>query len=542
MVETKRDKRAPIPHLRREEATQLIVDGRPYLILGGELHNSSSSSLAYMEPIWERLVGLHLNTVLAVVAWELVELEEGVFDFALVDGLIEGARRHGLRLVPLWFGTWKNGMSSYAPSWVKRDYRRFPRVQVEGGQPVEILSAFAPATQEADARAFAAFMRHLYQVDGDQHTAIMVQVQNEVGVLGDSRDRSAVANAAFAADVPPALMQQLAEAGDELDEGLRQRWQQNGGRDSGSWEEVFGQSVETDEVFMAWHYARYIDAVAAAGRAEYPLPMFANAWLSSLDSTPAGWASGGQKPGEWPSGGPLPQTLDIWRAGAPNIDFLSPDIYQPNFQDWCRAYTRRGNPLFIPEMRRGQDGARLVFYALGQHDALGVSPFAIDDVEPGPDEPLQRSYAVLRQLADEILAHQGTDAMIGFLLDEETPALVQPLGGYELVIERDQGFGQAAERGCGLIIATGPDQFLGAGFGFRVGFKGLSPGPLLAGLAAVDEGQFKDGQWLSGRRLNGDETGRGHWWRFRDFGRVREGTLAASMGTGISRCSVYRYE
>jgi hypothetical protein len=293
---------------------------------------------------------------------------------------------------------------------------------------------------------------------------------------------------------------------------------------------------------MAWHYARYIDAIAAAGKAEYPLPMFVNAWLSSLGSTPGGWASGGQKPGEWPSGGPLPHTLDIWQAGAPHIDFLAPDIYQPNFRAWCQQYTQRGNPLFIPEMRRSEIGARQVFYAFGEHDAMGVSPFAIDSVEPSEDNPLQRSYAVLRQLAPLILEHQGKQEMIGFLLDEEQPNITRELGGYELEITLDQGFGQLAERGGGLIIATGRDEFLGAGFGFRVRFKGLSPGPALAGIVAVDEGHYQGGRWIPGRRLNGDETGRGNWWRFYDY-RSSDGRASANdLATGIGRCTVYRYE
>jgi hypothetical protein len=512
------------------------------LIIGGELHNSSASSLAYMEPIWARLTALHLNTVLAVVSWELVEPQEGVFDFTLVDGLIRQAREHDLRLVLLWFGTWKNGMSSYAPAWVKRDYRRFPRVQVGCAQTVEILSTFSTETRDADARAFAALLGHLKEIDGREQTVIMVQVQNEVGVLGDSRDRSALANAAFGEPVPPELMAHLQEHRPELGSGLQQRWQANGFKTEGCWEEVFGSGPETDELFMAWHYARYIDAVAAAGKAQYSLPMFANAWLSSLGSTPGGWASGGQKPGEWPSGGPLPHTLDIWQAGAPHIDFLAPDIYQPNFRAWCRQYTRRGNPLFIPEMRRTELGARQVFYALGEHDAMGVSPFAIDSVEPSEDNPLQRSYAVLRQIAPLILEHQGQQGMVGFLLDEAQPTVTRKLGGYALEIELDQGFGQSAERGAGLIMALGADEFLGAGFGFRVRFKGRPPGPALAGIVAVDEGRYQDGQWVSGRRLNGDETGRGNWWRFYDYPSADSRPFANRLATGISRCTVYRYE
>jgi beta-galactosidase GanA len=270
------------PHLRKKgTATQLIVDGRPFLILGGELHNSSSSNLEYMRPIWQRIVELNFNTVLAPVSWELIEPEEGKFDFALVDGLIQEARRREIRLVFLWFGSWKNGMSSYAPVWVKRDCTRFPRVRRENGEPVEVLSTFAEANREADAIAFAALMGHIRAVDSDSSTVIMVQVENEVGILGDSRDRSEVANAAFSASVPSELMDFIESRRNDLLPEIRQRWNDAGSRSEGNWEEVFGVGPETDEIFMAWNYARYIDHVVVAGKAAYDIPMFVNAWLNT---------------------------------------------------------------------------------------------------------------------------------------------------------------------------------------------------------------------------------------------------------------------
>lgn len=533
------------PHLRQQgSATQLVVGGAPFLILGGELHNSSSSSLAYMRPIWERMVALNLNTVLAPVAWELVEPREGEFDFALVDGLIHEARRHGLRLILLWFGSWKNGVSSYVPAWVKRDYRRFPRARLAGGQPAAVLSTLAEASWQADARAFAALMRHVRALDGAEHTVIMVQVENEVGLLGDSRDRSELAERAFAAPVPQELIEQLRQHQGELSTELAERWQSSSFRLSGSWEQLFGAGPATDELFMAWHYARYIDQVAAAGKAQYNLPMFVNAWLNAPESGNESWASGGQQPGDWPSGGPLPHTFDIWRAGAPQIDILAPDIYFGDFEGWCRKYTRGGNPLFIPEMRRGADGARYVFCAIGQYDAIGTAPFGIDSLE-GPEEaPIRASYALLRQLAQLILEHQGSGTIVGFMLDTQNPSLTRELGGYQLQIGLDRGPAGQAEHGWGLIIATAEGIYIGAGYGFHVTFQPITPGPALVGIEAVDEGEYRDGSWATGRRLNGDETFSGSMWRF---------PLTSSdtsifpipilgPGTGISRCVVYRYE
>ncbi len=512
---------AQIPHLRKQgSATQLMVGGKPFLILGGELHNSSSSNLDYMRPIWKRMSALNFNTVLAGVSWELVEPQEGHYDFRLVDGLIVNARANGLKLVLLWFGSWKNGMSSYVPVWVKKDYKRFPRVRLQDGRSPEVLSTLGRASWEADAKAFGALMRHIKEFDGKENTVLMVQVENEVGVLGDSRDRSEPANAAFAQDVPQALLDYLTKNREALYPDLKTCWEAAGARTSGTWEQVFGASPETDEIFMAWNYASYVEKAAAAGKAAYPIPLYANTWLSEPDL----------KPGRWPSGGPEPHVMDIWRAAAPHLDMLSPDIYQPNFVEWCRRYTHAGNPLFIPEMRREADGARNVFYAIGQHDAIGTSPFAVDSMEDVKDAPLGKSYAILKQLSPTILKHQGTGEMAGFLLDKEHPAVKTTLGGYDLEISLDSIFGSNAEIGYGLIVATGADQFEGAGSGFRVAFTAKTLGPKLVGIGTVDEGTYSNSAWVTGRRLNGDESDQGGRWRF------------SPRGLGIERCTVYRYE
>lgn len=529
------------PHLRRQgSATQLIVDGRPFLVIGGELHNSSSSNLAYMNPIWKRLVALHLNTVLAAVSWELIEPEEGRFDFALVDGLITEARQHGLRLILLWFGSWKNGGSTYMPLWVKRDYQRFQRAQRQDGQAIEVLSTFSEANWQADAKAFAVLLRHLREVDGDDHTVIMIQVENEVGLLRDSRDRSESAGTAFTAPVPRELIDDLAAHRADLWPGLRERWEAHGSSMAGSWEEIFGAGPETDEMFMAWHYARYIDQVAAAGKAEYDLPMYVNAWLNAVVEVP-GMPAGGNSPGDWPSGGPLPHTLDVWRAAAPHIDFFSPDIYFGDFKDWCRGYTQRGNPLFVPEMRRDEEGARNVFFAIAQHDAIGTAPFGIDSLMSPADEPLITSYRLLQQLAPLILAHQGSGSMVGFVLDTEHPSMTVELNGYEVTVRQARAFGGAPSHGYGLVIAVEPDTFVGAGYGFQVSFKPLTPGLAQVGLGTVDEGEYQDGRWIAGRRLNGDER---YAWTFPAADPPASSLPIALLGagSGISRCVVYRYE
>ena len=508
-----------VPHLRPQgTATQLIVDGKPFLIRGGELGNSTSSSLEYMKPVWPKLVSLNLNTVLVPVYWELIEPSEGKFDFTLVDGLIQEARRHQLRLVPLWFGSWKNSMSCYVPAWVKTNQQRFPRSQEATGRGMEILSPFSKENQDTDARAFVAFMRHLREFDGREHTVIMVQVENEIGMIPDSRDRSAIADKLFREAVPAELMNYLAEHRENLTPEFRQQWVAAGSRTRGSWEDVFGTGARTDEIFMAWYFAKYTNEVARQGAAEYKLPMYVNAALIRP----------GHQPGQYPSAGPLPHLMDVWRAGAPAIDFLSPDIYFTNFAEWARKYQQSGNPLFVPEAAPNPASAVNALYAFGQHDAIGFCPFAIESVEEPVSKLITSSYDVLEQLEPLILERQGKNEMAGVLPEgpeQRAPQRVR-LGGYALNVsyERDRpatypgqnpganpGQNSQASEGIagGLIIASGRDEFVIAGTGLVVTFETGSPGNEIVGILSAQEGKFVNGQWVGGRWLNGDQTHQG---------------------------------
>jgi beta-galactosidase GanA len=271
---------AQIPHLQKQgTATQLIVDDEPFLILGGETGNSSTSNLDYMKPHWPRLVKLHLNTVLAPVYWDLIEPQEGKFDFTLVDDLIRDAGSHNLRLVLLWFASFKNSMSCYAPAWVKTNQQRFERAQNKEGRGMEILTLFSEENLQADARAFTELMRHIRQVDGTKHTVIMVQVENEMGMIPHARDYCDAANELFNKPAPKELMDYLIQHKETLMPEFRKVWEDAGSKTSGTWQEVFGEGLGTDEIFMAWHYAQYTNRIIEAGKAEYPLPMFVNAAL-----------------------------------------------------------------------------------------------------------------------------------------------------------------------------------------------------------------------------------------------------------------------
>ena len=492
-----------VPHLRKQgTATQLIVDDKPFLVLAGELGNSSSSGLEYMRPVWPKLAALKLNTVLIPVYWELIEPVEGKFDFTLVDGLIQDARKHNLRLVPLWFASWKNSMSCYAPSWVKTDQQRFPRSQDKNGAGMEILSPFNKENFEADARAFAAFMRHVREVDGNDHTVIMVQVENEIGMIPDSRDRSTVANQLFSERVPAELMNYLSEHKEQLIPEFRTAWAANGFKTSGTWEEVFGKGPATDEVFMAWYFARYVDRVTEVGKKEYSLPMFVNAALIRP----------GHMPGQYPSAGPLPHLIDIWRAGAPKIDFFSPDIYFQNFAEWVRKYDRSGNAVFIPEAMPGSVDAVNAMYAIGQHNAIGFSPFSIDSLDEETTNAVTSSYDLLNQLTPLILNHQGKGTMAGLL--PEGPEQRQPqqlrLGNHTLYVTYDRPTAQnTSVLSGGLVIAIAPDEYVFAGTGLTVTFEAAGGGDPIVGLLSVDEGKYVNGQWVVTRRLNGDQTHQG---------------------------------
>lgn len=448
------------PHLeRRGRATQLVIDGKPFLILAGELGNSSASSRAYMRDKWPKLQAMHLNTVLAPVEWDLIEPGEGKFDFASVDGLIEDARAHDMHLVLLWFGTWKNSISSYVPSWVKRDSKRFPRTAGTDGRAQEIISATSTEARDADAKAFAALMRHLRQADGERHTVLMVQVENEVGFLPFAKE---------------------------------------GGN---------GADLAADERGMARAYARYVGAVAAAGKREYPLPMYANA----AQRRP------GVAPGVSPSGGPLAQWAREWRRGAPSLDLIAPDIYFPNFGEIADGYVNAGNPLFVPETGGSHLDANAL-RSIGGLDAIGFSPFAIDSADSDLAARISSLYGTLGSIAPLVLQAQADGRIAGFANpvsysgEADTSPLKATLGEATFTATtidpwtpRDKQ--DPASHGA-LLIWLGGEDYLIAGEGVTVTVE-PADGKGRLGLDRVEEGRFDNGQWVPGRRLNGDQTHQG---------------------------------
>lgn len=493
------DGNAMSPHLQTTDGiTRLFVNGKPFLSLAGELHNSSSSNLEYMEPIWPKLAQMNLNTVLAGVSWELIEPVEGQFNFELVDGLIKSARENDLKIVFLWFGSWKNMVSSYAPEWVKNDPERFPLLVAQDGEKFQMLSTCSTENMHADARAFAALMRHIKQVDSDEQTVIMMQVQNEVGTSGGERDHSELANDVYYNQVPENLMNYLEQNKANLIPEFEQVWAENGYKMKGNWEEVFGEGMKGNEIFMAWQLSSYIGEVIKAGKKEYNIPMFVNASVGRQD----------QKIGTYPSGGPVAFVMDVWRAGAPELDILSPDIYFGDFNRHCRLYTQSGNPLFIPETRAGELGAARALIAFGNFNAIGFSPFGIDGriTESINERPLFRIYDILDQLSPLILSSEANKQMIAAVVDENNPSASIEMGRYTVDFNIQSRRFQDEDSGLGyaLLIEEGKEEFIVAGKNITVQFSLTNRTDQVTGIASAEEGKFDNGTWIPGRRLNGD--------------------------------------
>jgi hypothetical protein len=484
-----------------DRGAQLIVDGKPFLILGGELGNSSAGTAAQADTVLPRLAKLHVNTVLMPVAWEQMEPAEGAYDFSILDHWVEVARQEHMHLVLLWFGSWKNAFSNYAPAWVKRDTKRFPRAISVDGTELEILSTLAPETVKADSRAFSALMIHVRERDADRQTILMVQVENEVGYLGLGRDRSAAANLLFSQPVPAALLHRLEERRGSLSPELSPHFNPGGT----NWKGVFGDVA--DEVFMAWHYASFIQSVAEAGKRAYALPMFVNAQLPAPT----------ERAGEYPSGGPHPYYLEVYRAAAPAIDFYSPDIYWPNFEYWIERYHHGGAPIFVPEARL--EAAPLnAFYAYGQAGAFGFSAFGIDSVDvpsSGAKPEIAQTYGAIEDLKDMLIPAQAAGKTRALVLHADSPRPTQTvaLGGYLFEATLSRSWPARAlltDDGAMTIIQSAPDEFYITGRGLTVSFlRDPDVDDRVGGIASIEEVAKTASGWVTLSRLNGDQSNQG---------------------------------
>jgi Domain of unknown function (DUF5597)/Glycosyl hydrolases family 35 len=479
----------------------LLVDGKPFLILGGQIHNSSAWP-SELPQVWESMAALHANTVEAPVYWEQLERQPGQFDFSSVNAVIDGARAHNLHVVLLWFGTWKNGNMHYAPAWVKTDTTRFPRVVRPDGQPIDVLSPISQNTLDADKAAFTALMHHLKQIDDDQHTVLLIQVENESGNIGSVRDFSPEANRLFALQVPAELLQAT-------------------GKQAGTWQQVFGS--DGDEMFQAYYQARYINEIAAAGKREFAIPYYINVWLDY----PAAALPQRQidLPGiGYPSGGAVQKLVDVWRKLAPSIDMIGPDIYADDsqfYRETMDVYRRPDNPLWIPETGRSDNFGKFFFYALDR-GAIGFSPFGVDQTGWNilGDETWTahaRNFALIAPMDREI-AQFEFDGRLKTAVEE--PGHVSEeldFGAWQATVAF--GFPQPDGRrapgtkdahGAALVAQLGPNEFLVTGVDATIVFHLPDKLPWIRSqILAAGQGTWENGVWTPIRLWNGDETDRG---------------------------------
>jgi hypothetical protein len=498
----------PIPQLvQRDGKLRLMVDGKPFIVLGGQVGNFSAFP-DRMQQSWSTFKAMSLNTVEYPVYWNVIEPEEGKFDFSGFDKILLGLRSQGFRADILWFGSWKNGAMDWAPNWVKSDPKRFPRVLDAGGKPIRVLSPMSKINMEADRKAYSAMMKHLREIDEADRTTIMVQVENEPGSLGSVRDFSAESNKLFNGPAPAALVSALKKK-------------------PGSWKEVFGRIA--DEAFNAYYLSTYINEVAKAGKRIYPLPAYVNVWNGGYGTNDN--FEKFDRPGEtYPSGGAVSHMLDLWKATAPDVDMIASDIYHQNpitYLKILQNYTRPDNPLLVIETGRGI-AARAFFYAIADFSAIGFGPFGVDGAPGAPLRPdmaaIGDNFRVTQSAIPVIAELQGTEKLKAAVEETGTGARNLIFSQYDALVRfrppgrqpaGSVGAAQAAAAsepsGRVLIAELGPDEFLIMGFDSSVEFRPVQGSEYTAAqLLSNEEGAYENGAWKAaviGTTSQGDYAG-----------------------------------
>lgn len=519
-----KDTPLPLPQIITQNGKHaLLIDGKPYLILGAQTNNSANYPAA-LSKVWPVVEKMSANTLSIPVAWEQIEPVEGEFDFSFLDVLLAEARQRNIRVNLLWFATWKNNAPHYAPSWVKLDNTRFPRVVKKDGDTLNSMSPLGKNTLAADKKAFLKLMAYL-KANDPQHTVFMVQIENEVGTYGAKRDFSALAEAAFKQAVPR-----------ELTAGLKVK--------EGTWSEVFAE--DADEFFHGYYIAKFVEELAVAGKAIKNLPMNVNVALRNPFHPGDGYSMGG----------PTDNVIDLWKIAAPTIDMISPDIYFRDHKTVDKVmslYARSDNPLFISEIGNDQPYARYLFTALG-YQGIGFAPFGMDytDYANYPlgaktvnDEtiaPFAELYQFIRPFADvwaklslendvwgvaephdsltekqSVWNAQTTEQQTESEKVKLDPSLFTQtldlgLWNAEVTYGRkmfwiDPPIGNSPASGGALIAKLADNEYLVTALRARVSFSTSSE---LDGqkhmIERVEEGHFENGQWVFERVWNGDQT------------------------------------
>jgi beta-galactosidase GanA len=491
-------KERPLPRLAQKDGRYaLMVDDAPFLMLGAQANNSSAWP-AMLPKVWPAIEYLHANTLEIPIYWEQFEPRPGQFDDTAIDTILTQAREHRVALVLLWFGTWKNGSQHYMPEWMKLDPARYFHLIDKNGRPADSPSPFATASLEADIRAFSAFMRHLKAAD-PQRTVLMVQVENEPGTWGPLRDYSPGAQKLFEAPVPADVLKAM---------------NKQGSPPSANWQDVFGP--EADVCFHAWSVATYVGKVAAAGKAIYPLPLYANSQLRDPIKPGA--------PGSYESGGPTDNVIPIWKVAAPALDIVAPDIYMNEGAEYLKVlelYHRDDNPLFVPETLGSAAVARFFFSALGLQ-TIGFSPFGLDYTHvrapeagaPAPREaflePTARNYRLVAPMMREIARLNFEGKLQAVAEEKGTVTRTLPFGPWNAIVSygvsrNSRAVGNPEPTGRALVAQLKDHQFLATGFFCRIDFSPTDPAKRRQFLR-VEEGTYENGVFKFMRILNGDQT------------------------------------
>ena len=511
-----------MPYLKKQNGkTVLMVQDKPFIMLCGELNNSTSSTAVAVDDYLQKAVALGMNSVIASLSWELVEPEEGKFDFSTIDMLMEKARAYDLKLVLIWFASWKNAQCFYAPQWVKKDLQRFPRAEVVKGQKqyhldmyggirMTTLSYLSQETCQADAKAFYAVMDYIRRIDSEENTVIMMQVENEAGVLGAAREHSDLADALFAGAAPTDLVAYMKAHTQNMAPDVKAAVE--AGAWEGSWEECFGSVAE--EAFSAYYVATYINQITAAGKRAYNIPMYVNCWLDKKKA-----------PGTYPTGAPVARMMELWQYCAPDVDFFAPDIYVPNFCEVCQEYVKNENPLFIPESPTHSYAGVRQMYAIGKHHALGYAPFGfstmgqpfamangaafgIDVTDPAlniPQDP--QDYRDITRHLDSLQAllcsKYGTDELQAFSSEEGASGTIV-MDNLKLHINASNYL--TGTPGGVLCVKAEEDTFYLLCTHCTLNPRSADPDNPNLDYLYIEEGYFEDGNWIVTLRRNGDEA------------------------------------
>ncbi|WP_163538068.1 DUF5597 domain-containing protein [Gracilibacillus sp. YIM 98692] len=491
-----------IPHIKNENnLPTLYVHNEPFIALAGEIHNSSASNLEFMEQkVWPKLKTLNMNSVIIPVYWELIEPEENQFDFSVVEGIINQARENNMHIVFLWFGLWKNAESSYVPEWMKRDTKTYFRACKPTGEVLNTISPLCEDAVKRDAKAFYNLMNFIKSKDSEENTVIVMQVENEIGLLGTDRDYSQEANEAFQSEVPESVAKEF---------GV-----------SGTWEEAF--ACDASEYFMAYYFSSAVEKITKAGQDAYPLPCYANAWLEQYP-----WSAG-----TYPSGGPVMKMHRMWKLMTPSLFCLAPDIYVPYVPDVMDEYSQNGNPLFIPEVRKDAVSATYALYAVGGCNAICYSPFGIEDLMKNEEDiekpPLElmtalnidptafeiegsaaylaKSYSIIENFKPLYFDYRNSSHLQSFVKrNEHDFGKLLHFDKYDILISYSPKQPYKPTSG-GMIFEVSENEFIIIGTMIGIKFYAKPGRNTQVEFLKLEEGEIQNGKWKSRRILNGDEA------------------------------------